>query len=756
MVDLATRTVTAAVLRPTTKSVDASLLLARTVTPEPMRPGWADALRMARSVLPCRRMLELDQRLAHAAARPVIVPETIVCDHGKAFISGNFRSSCRTLGITVQPAHPRTPTDKPHIERTLESVASLFAQFVSGYLGRSPEFRGRGAGSEPLWPLMELQDLLDEWLVARWQNRPHDGLRDPLTPGRALTPNEKYAALVEAAGYVPVALAAGDYIELLPAAWRAINAYGVKISHRIYDGEELNPFRRPALRRRGAGRAGGRSTTTPTTSPGSGSATTATAAGSPCSGQHLSHRAGAVRRAGLGPRPGHAGRAAARIRPPRPRSPGAVRALLDRAAPGPRQARPSGPQAAPRKTAGSPPAPGPRAAAGLAPAGPRPAPGGGPDDAAAAGRAGRDERGRARRGGPAGGLRRPGGGRRNGGEPRAAAGGLAAGAAEPTDDPERMAAVRRTRRPRRFDLLPDAAVGRRCGRASSAAYDEARISYHSELVVVATSTVAEITRQGRLLTLLNRREIGARRGLIVSGPSATGKSTALKQLGRTHELMVRERYPGHATGSRSSTSPRPPKGSPRKLAMEFARFLGLPPVGRGHNTTDIADAVCQVLIDARTDLVLVDEIHNLNLATSAGEDLSDHLKYFTEHLPATFVYAGIDVERSGLFTGVRGRQIAGRCVLITTGPFPCHAEWTGLVATMEATLRLHRHQPGTLTGLDKYLHQRTGGMIGSLSHLVRAAAHHRHPGRHRGNHPHAARRRSRSTTPRSPARTGAA
>jgi putative transposase len=182
-------------------------------------------------------------RLAHAAASPVIVPETIVCDHGKAFISQNFRSSCRMLGITVQPAHPRTPADKPHIERTLESVSSLFAQFVSGYLGRSPEFRGRGADSEPLWPLTELQELLDEWLVAAWQNRPHGGLRDPAAPGRALTPNEKYTALVEAAGYVPVALSAGDYIELLPATWRAVNAYGVKISHRVYDSEELNPFR---------------------------------------------------------------------------------------------------------------------------------------------------------------------------------------------------------------------------------------------------------------------------------------------------------------------------------------------------------------------------------------------------------------------------------------------------------------------------------------------------------------------------------
>ena len=100
MVDLATRTVTAAVLRPTTKSVDASLLLARTVTPEPMQPGWAEALSMTRSVLPHQRLLTLDQRLQHAAARPVMVPETIVCDHGMAFISQNFRSSCR-MGVQV-------------------------------------------------------------------------------------------------------------------------------------------------------------------------------------------------------------------------------------------------------------------------------------------------------------------------------------------------------------------------------------------------------------------------------------------------------------------------------------------------------------------------------------------------------------------------------------------------------------------------------------------------------------------------------
>ena len=243
MIDVATRTVTAAVLRPTTRSVDASVLLARTLTPEPMRPGWAEALSMARSVLPYERLLSIDERMAHAAARPVIVPDTIVIDHGSVFVSGSFRAACRHLGISLQPAHLASGSDKPHIERMFGSVASLFCEFVSGYVGRNPDRRGRGVAGEPLWSMLELQELLDEWLIAAWQNRRHEELRDPAHPGRALTPNEKYAALVEAAGYVPVALSADDYIELLPAEWRVINAYGIKIRRRTYDCEELNPLR---------------------------------------------------------------------------------------------------------------------------------------------------------------------------------------------------------------------------------------------------------------------------------------------------------------------------------------------------------------------------------------------------------------------------------------------------------------------------------------------------------------------------------
>ena len=60
-VDVATRTICAAVLRPVgAKAVDAALLLARMMVPEPMRPGWDQALAMSASRMPHRRLVSID------------------------------------------------------------------------------------------------------------------------------------------------------------------------------------------------------------------------------------------------------------------------------------------------------------------------------------------------------------------------------------------------------------------------------------------------------------------------------------------------------------------------------------------------------------------------------------------------------------------------------------------------------------------------------------------------------------------------
>jgi hypothetical protein len=252
-------------------------------------------------------------------------------------------------------------------------------------------------------------------------------------------------------------------------------------------------------------------------------------------------------------------------------------------------------------------------------------------------------------------------------------------------------------------------------------YDEDRIDYHTRLTVVATSTVTHVAQKGRRLTLLNRHAISARRGLILSGAAGTGKTTAITQFGKMHEAMDRQRHPHGGDRIPVLYVTVPPAATPRMLAAEFARFLGLPVTQRA-NLTDIIEAVCGVCCDTGTSVVICDELHNISLTTKAGAEVSDTLKYFSERIPATFIYAGINVEREGLFTGTRGEQIAGRFTMIRTIGFPYTSDWKSVVATLESTLRLHDHQPGTLSDLDRYLHGRTSGMIGSLSALIREAA----------------------------------
>ncbi|MEU9523273.1 integrase [Streptomyces sp. NPDC048224] len=259
-IDVFTRSIIAAVLRPktpgrrktrqqtrallstgtskgrATKAVDASLLLALCMVPAPMRPGFDAAASAARSDLPYEELLEVDARMEDAAARPVIMPETIVIDHGTVFAGQTFFDACSYLGISVRPARKRTPTDKAIVERTFESIKSLFSQHVNSYTGRDFSRRGKETDPDRLWTLQELDDLLQEWIAVGWQARPHEELRSPYEPNLPpLTPNQVYAAGVQAAGYVPIPLGFNDYLQLLPTTWVGVRDEGIRFKNRTYD-----------------------------------------------------------------------------------------------------------------------------------------------------------------------------------------------------------------------------------------------------------------------------------------------------------------------------------------------------------------------------------------------------------------------------------------------------------------------------------------------------------------------------------------
>ena len=257
-------------------------------------------------------------------------------------------------------------------------------------------------------------------------------------------------------------------------------------------------------------------------------------------------------------------------------------------------------------------------------------------------------------------------------------------------------------------------------------YNYARMDYHSELNLVATPDIRKITTTGEKLIIGNRGKQLGRRGLIVSGPSGTGKSTSITWLGKIHQVGTERRAPRGTGRIPVVYIIVPPAATPKMLAIEIAAFLGLP--FSSHEPQHfITQSVAGVLRKVGCSLILVDEVHRLDLRTRPGAAASDQLKYFFDSVSATFVYAGLDLAENGMFAGMRGRQIAGRFISLATSAFGYATEaekedWHNLVAPIEAALRLHRHKPGTLLHQAAYLHQRTGGMIGSLDQLIHEAA----------------------------------
>ena len=97
------------------KSFDVASVLYETFRPLPAKPWrpkevvWPE-LGMPRSVL-----IEYDsvkKAAAYTASGPALVPETVVVDHERIFISDHVNSVCQRLGISVQPARLAKGRDK--------------------------------------------------------------------------------------------------------------------------------------------------------------------------------------------------------------------------------------------------------------------------------------------------------------------------------------------------------------------------------------------------------------------------------------------------------------------------------------------------------------------------------------------------------------------------------------------------------------------------------------------------------------------
>lgn len=264
--------------------------------------------------------------------------------------------------------------------------------------------------------------------------------------------------------------------------------------------------------------------------------------------------------------------------------------------------------------------------------------------------------------------------------------------------------------------------------ATRSKYNRARGLYLSGGIVL---DVAHMVRAKKLLRQAFAENMGrnsGHTGLMLSGVSTAGKTTSTKALMRMVYDNYRSAYPDfERDGQIPVAFVEVPGGCTGKLLMKtFANFLGLP-VATRDTMVDIRARVVNAFNRAGTQLIVVDELHNLSAGNRATVESVDVLKGLHNDVAATFIYAGIDLACSALFDGPRGQQLAGRFSLVNVETFEMNTpesckEWIGLIKAFEDALPLHSHEKRSLMAMYSYLFDRTGGSIGSLAKLLTKAA----------------------------------
>ncbi|MFE2296367.1 Mu transposase C-terminal domain-containing protein [Streptomyces sp. NPDC059452] len=175
--------------------------------------------------------------------RGLCPPETLVIDHGKAFLSAHVISVCARLGISIQPAQPKKPTDKPTVERFFRTLREGLIQHLPAYKGPDLHSRGEKVEDQAFFYIHELEDVIRDWVASTYHRSQHDGLVIPQWPGVELSPLEMLEAGLARAGRLRLLPSAGLVFDFLQLKARTIQHYGVEVDGMRYNGPALDGYR---------------------------------------------------------------------------------------------------------------------------------------------------------------------------------------------------------------------------------------------------------------------------------------------------------------------------------------------------------------------------------------------------------------------------------------------------------------------------------------------------------------------------------
>ncbi|MEU7401309.1 integrase [Streptomyces sp. NPDC044948] len=240
--DLYSRCIVGLRLTPvSTKSVDVAGVLYETVRPREARRG-GDPLPYAgvpsTVVVDTEKLVDRDGQ----PLLPTVATETIIFDHGRVYLSNHIRSVCAKLHISLQPARPRTPTDKP-VERWFRTLNQGLLAALPGYKGSDVHSRGEKVEEEAFFFLDELEAVIRDWITTVYHRRRHRGLCIPEVPGLKLSPLDMFEHGVTRAGPLRIPLRPHLALDFLEEFRVPVHHYGVDIDGLRYNGDGLDGYR---------------------------------------------------------------------------------------------------------------------------------------------------------------------------------------------------------------------------------------------------------------------------------------------------------------------------------------------------------------------------------------------------------------------------------------------------------------------------------------------------------------------------------
>lgn len=245
MVDVATRMILAQTLRiEAAKSADHVDLLLQAFTPRQNRVDKSRVRAVLNDSLPAGLQLMGDVEYQElATAHPFIRPRAMQMDNGNDFRGRTLGDAGEFFGMDVTLSAPYTPTDKPHVERANRTIKDMFIQYLPGFTGGSVAHRGKKPEDDELLTLDMLRELLDDWVMRDYHQRPHESLRDQRRPTVRISPLEMARQATFSVADFAVPISPTQHIGLLPTEWRIISSVGVTVATHQYDSDELHQHR---------------------------------------------------------------------------------------------------------------------------------------------------------------------------------------------------------------------------------------------------------------------------------------------------------------------------------------------------------------------------------------------------------------------------------------------------------------------------------------------------------------------------------